>query len=87
MSKDEIKESVDNEVHVLHPPRVELRAALVVRGGREVAVVHGVVQHPLQLDTGGVPMLGRSEGPHQAEDERMFDEMHPWKCSIQYDGF
>ena len=51
LSEDEIKESVDNEVDVLHAPGVELRAALIVRAWWQVAVLHGVVQHPRQGDS------------------------------------
>ena len=89
LSKDEIKESVDNEVDVLHAPGVELRAALIVRTGRQVAVLHGVVQHPRQGDTGAaaVIILTRTGWPDQAEDEGRFDEMHALKCSIQYASF
>ena len=90
MSEDEIKESVDNEVDVLHAPGVELRAALIVRTGREVAVLHGVVQHPGQAAIAAVArglrghVLVRTGGADQAEDEGVFDEMHALKCPIQY---
>ena len=54
VSEDEIKEGVDYEVDVLHPPRVELRAAPVVRCRGQVRVLHGVVQDGAGGGGGGV---------------------------------
>ena len=54
VSEDEIKEGVDYEVDVLHSPRVEHRAAPVVRGRGQLRVLHGVVQDGAGGGGGGV---------------------------------
>ena len=57
LSEDEIKEGVDNQIDVLHPPGVPLRAAPVLGGGGQTLVDDLMVQHPLHPSGAGLLLL------------------------------
>lgn len=57
LSEDEIKEGVDNQIDVLHPPGVPLGRAPVLGGGGQRLVDDLMVQHPLHPPGAGL-LLG-----------------------------
>ena len=57
LSEDEIKEGVDNQIDVLHPPGVPLGGAPVLGGGGQRLVDDLMVQHPLHPPGAGL-LLG-----------------------------
>ena len=54
MSENEIKEGVDNQIDVLHPPGVPLCGAPVLGGGGQRLVDDLMVQHPLHPPGAGL---------------------------------
>ena len=57
LSEDEIKEGIDNQIDVLHPPGVPLGAAPVLGGGGQTLVDDLMVQHPLHPSGAGLLLL------------------------------